>query len=78
MSIPEELETLFILHEYQWRIDGTLVQPTAADIQDALDRCTEALYDEEPETQVEVGRLIIKKRAANKFDVFVMIGEVHA
>lgn len=75
MGIEEELESYFLVKDYRWRIDGVLRFPNAEDIRLAIDEAKRRLYDEEPETQLEVGRLIIKKRSQDLYDVFVMIGE---
>lgn len=76
MNVEDELESFFMLHDYRWRIDGTLRFPTADDIRMTIDRAIEELYDERVGTQLEVGRLIIKKTPKH-FDIYVRIGEAH-
>lgn len=75
MKIEDELESFFMVHDYRWQIDGTLRFPTAEDIRQTIDRAEEELYDEKVGTQLEVGRLIIKKVQNHHHDVYVMIGE---
>ena len=75
MGVEEELESYFLVKDYRWRIGNVLIHPTAEDIREAIDRAKTMLYDEPDETQLEVGRLIIKKRSQELYDVFVMIGE---
>lgn len=75
MGIEEELESYFLVKDYRWRIDGVLRFPNAEDIRLTIDEAKRRLYDEEPETQLEVGRLIIRKRSQDLYDIFVMIGE---
>jgi len=74
MKIEEELESLFLVKGYQWKIDGSKRFPTADEIRQAIEEAKLQLVDEEDYTQLEVGRLIIKKQQGN-FDVYVMIGE---
>lgn len=74
MSLEEELESMFLVKDYRWRINGSLVYPTATDIRETIDRAVKELYDEPEGTQLEVGRLIIKK-ADGHYDVYAMIGE---
>jgi hypothetical protein len=76
MAIESEIESLFIAKGYQWMIGGKRVFPTTEDIRSTIDRAVDELYDEPDGTQIEVGRLIIKKRDGH-FDLFVMIGEAH-
>ena len=75
MPIEEELESLFMVKGYHWKIGGNLIIPTAEDIRRTIDSAIEELYDEADETQLQVGRLIIKKQNGS-FDVYVMVGEI--
>lgn len=74
LRIEDEIESLFLVKDYRWKIDGALRYPNSDEIRQTIDRAKSDLYDEAEGTQLEVGRLIIKKRAGH-FDVFVMIGE---
>lgn len=76
MSLAEDIASLMIDYGYHWKIDGGLKIPTSGDIQDTLDRAVKVLYDKEPEDQLEVGRLIIKKRPGDIYDVFLMLGTI--
>jgi hypothetical protein len=74
MEIESELESLFLVHDYRWKIDGVLRYPTSEEIRQTIDRAVEELYHEQDGTQLEVGRLIIKKSQGH-YDVYAMIGE---
>jgi len=76
MSLPERISGLMLRYMYQWKIDGKLTSPSEQDIQDTLDRAVEALYDKDPGDQLEVGRLIIKKRDNQIHDVFILAGTI--
>lgn len=75
MQIEDELESFFLVHDYQWRIDGVLRYPTAEEIRQTIDRAVSELYDENEGTQIEVGRLIIKKHQEG-FSVYVLTGDI--
>lgn len=75
-DLANEIAGLFMLNGYTWAFSGEHKVPTEADIQDTLDRAVERLYDEEPETQLEVGRLIVKKRSDSMYDVFILAGTI--
>jgi hypothetical protein len=87
MHIEEELESFFLVHDYQWRIDGVLRYPTADDLRATIDRAVTTMYDEPEGTQLEVGRLIVKKSDDNGhiivkkhdsgFGVYVLVGEIN-
>jgi hypothetical protein len=74
MEIESEIESLFLVHDYRWKIDGVLRYPTSEEIRQTIDRAVEELYHEQDGTQLEVGRLIIKKSQGH-YDVYAMIGE---
>ena len=57
----ERLQKLFSEYNYQWNISGELKVPTQDDIKLTLDRTVERLYTEPTGTQLEVGRLIVRK-----------------
>lgn len=76
MHIEEELESFFLVHDYQWRIDGVLRYPTADEIRQTIDRAVTNMYDEPEGTQIEVGRLIVKKHDSG-FGVYVLVGEIN-
>lgn len=73
-ALEDELESIFIVHDYRWKIDGVLRYPTAEEIRQTIDKAVERLHNEDDEAQLEVGRLIIKKKQGH-YDVYTMIGE---
>lgn len=75
-DLADEISGLFLLNGYTWVFSGEHKIPSAEDIQQALDRAVEVLYDEEPETQLEVGRMIVKKRSNTLHDVFILAGTI--
>lgn len=75
-DLAEEISGLFLLNGYTWVFSGEHKIPTAEDIQQALDQAVKMLYDEEPETQLEVGRMIVKKRSNTLHDVFILAGTI--
>lgn len=59
---------------WTWQIKGRgHVVPTETDIEKALDEAARLLYNEEPGTRLEVGRLIITKTTSGH-DVYVYAG----
>lgn len=76
MNLEDELESFFLVHDYRWKIDGALRYPTADEIKRTIDKSVEELCDEEEGTQIEVGRLIIKKHDSG-CAVYVLIGEIN-
>lgn len=75
--IEDELSQLFIRRGWTWTISDQQVIPTAYTIKKVLDSAAEALYDEPVGTQMEVGRLIVRKET-NTCDVYVMFGELES
>lgn len=72
MKLEEELESHFIVNNYQWKVDGELVTPSADDIRKVIDRCKEMLGDG---GQIEVARLIVRReRKEDPFDIYVHVG----
>lgn len=57
----------------KWRVDGELIQPTAADVRQMLDWAASELYTHDVGTRLETGGLIIEKTTQG-FDVFVIAG----
>ena len=76
MSLANDIATFMDASGYRWKIDGDLKTPTPDDIRNTLDRAVEVLYDNEPNDQLEVGRLIIKKRDNELYDVFILVGTI--
>jgi hypothetical protein len=73
LTLAEELESLFILKGYEWKIDGELRIPTAEDISDVFERAKEMLSVGD---SIEIGRLIINEYDTDLYDVYVKIGEL--
>lgn len=73
-KLGRDLNEFFLDQGFKWnRDDKTKFVPTVEDFDQALDKVTEALYAEPDGTQMEFGRLIVKKDAGN-IDVYVNIG----
>jgi hypothetical protein len=76
LSLSETLHSIFKINKLEWRkTDGTKFLPTAEDFGQALDKVKSMLYDEEDGTQIEFGRLIVKK-SADHYDVYCRLGEI--
>jgi hypothetical protein len=65
---------LFQQFGYSWKINGEDTVPSEDDLKKALDRAKELLYDEPVPSQLEVGRLIVRRWADHKFDVYLQLG----
>jgi hypothetical protein len=74
-DLAKELYSLFIRLKYRWVIGGIRQSPAVEDFDTAIDSAKKALYAEPVPSQIEVGRLIIRHHAQNKFDVYLHIGE---
>lgn len=74
-ELAKKLRDLFLLQGYTWKINGKDVVPDEQDFRETLDKAKELLYDEPVPSQLEVGRLIIRRWADKKFDVYLQIGE---
>ena len=74
LTLEEELSEWFVRNNWTWHLkQGTDIVPSAEDIELALDEAARMLYNEPVGTQLEVGRLIIKKKHRG-FDVYVYAG----
>jgi hypothetical protein len=74
MSLEDELHAVFAKNEWTWNLKGNRkVIPTAQDIEAALDEAARLLYNEPVGTQLEVGRLIIRKQPRGH-DVYIFVG----
>jgi hypothetical protein len=70
----EEIAKVFEDQGYTWKFkDGTRV-PTAMEIHTTTFQAIDALADEPDNSQIEVGRLIIKKHGS-WYDLFVHLAE---
>ncbi len=77
INLVDELAAAFVRYGYKWKIGGTLVTPTANDLEKAIDRAKELLYDEPVPSQMQMGRLIIRRHGNQKFDVYLHIGDIN-
>lgn len=69
-----DLAQWFLDHEFFWSLkNGVQRIPDEDDIQAALDEAARVLYDEPVGTQLEVGRLIVRK-SERSHDVYVHAG----
>lgn len=73
MSIAEEIESVFIVHDYKWLIDGELQVPGVEDITQTIERAKGYIEDG---GSIEIGRLIIQNVTPerDKYDVYVYVG----
>lgn len=75
MKLEDKLAQEFAENGWTWNLAGDkTIVPTESDIEQALDEAARMLYNEEPGTQLEVGRLIIKKTPRGH-DVYLFAGE---
>lgn len=74
MSLENDLAAVFEKNGWTWNLKGgEYLVPGIEEIEAALDEAARILYNEPEGTQLEVGRLIIK-RLHNGFDVYVYAG----
>lgn len=75
MTLAEEIESIFLLHDYKWRIDGELRAPSSEDIETVIERAKTYLDEG---GSIEIGRLIIQKMDQDKelYDVYVHVGSI--
>lgn len=69
-----EIADLYRKHGYSWKFSDGQRIPNGEEIQKTIFAAIDALKDEDDNTQLEVGRLIVKKRG-QFFDVFMMVAE---
>ena len=76
MSLEEELESHYLLHDMKFKVDGELVSPSAKDIRDVIERAKELLAEG---GMLEIAGMIIQKQYPDQelYDVYVKIGEEH-
>ncbi len=74
MKLEDELAQVFAKNGWTWNLKGNrTVVPNSFDIELALDEAARLLYNEPVGTQLEVGRLIIKKLHKGH-DVYIYVG----
>jgi len=65
----------FLVKDYKWRFDYGLANPDEDDVEKVINRAMLILDAEiEPEVQLEVGRLMFKKRENGIVDIFMLAG----
>lgn len=64
----------FRKNNWTWNLKSGTVSPSETDVEDALDEAARILYNENVGAQLEVGRLIIKKKHTGH-DVYMYVGE---
>lgn len=75
MSVEEEISRVFRREGWTWNLkDKSSVVPDEDDIAAALDEAARLLYTEPVGSQLEVGRLIVKKKH-HGHDVYLFMGE---
>lgn len=74
-ELTEELATYFLVKDYKWKFDYGHANPDANDMEKVFEKVQVILSPEPESTQLEVGRLIFKKRAG-LIDVFVHAGTI--
>jgi hypothetical protein len=73
-DLADSLATTFLVNNWEWKFDYGMVVPNEDDLERAIAKAKEVLDSEESENaQLEVGRLIFKKREG-VIDVFVYTG----
>lgn len=74
MRVEQELAEVFKKNVWTWKLKGGReVVPDEYEIEAALDEAARMLYNEPVGTQLEVGRLIVKKETRGH-DVYVYVG----
>lgn len=74
MSLESDLSKIYKDNNWAWSIKGKgSVVPTEEDIEAALDEAARLLYNESVGAQLEIGRLIIKKKHRGH-DVYIYAG----
>lgn len=74
LRLEDELAAWFLKNGWTWHLKGGRnVVPSPDEIEAALDEAARLLYNEPVGTQLEVGRLIIKKQPRGH-DVYVFVG----
>lgn len=70
------LAELFNRLGYTWKIGGVLKIPTQDDLEKTLDKARQALYDEPVPSELEVGRLLIRRVQPDVYETYLYIGDL--
>jgi len=74
--LVDELATYFLVNGYEWKFDYGMAVPNEDDLERAIAKAKEVLEnDPSDNVQLEIGRLIFKKRDGF-IDVFAYMGNV--
>jgi hypothetical protein len=74
--VVNRLAGFFRTLNYRWKIGGELQTPTEDDLEKTLDRIKEKLYAQPIDSQLQLGQLLVKRYAKDKFDIYLRIGEI--
>lgn len=74
-ELLEDLLTTFVVKDYRWKIGNERLVPELEDIKKVLDKAVELLRQEPDWTQIELARMIIKKKPGDIYDVYLHMGE---
>lgn len=71
--IGEIASSIFKRIGHTWKSGNKFFIPTEDDVEGVLDQAAATMYDSEPGDRLEIGGLIVEKRAKG-FDVYVYVG----
>ena len=71
----EQILSVFEKNGYTWKFSDGVRAPNEEDLTKTLETMKDALAEAEENTQVELGRLIVKKSEGH-YDVYVYVGEL--
>lgn len=74
--VVDEILEVFTKRGYKWKFKDGIRPPDKEDIQGVIDAATETLYAEPNDTQVELGKIIVKK-VNDHLDVYVFVGDLN-
>ena len=74
MSLESEIANTFVEKGWKWKMKGGRYEtPSEQDVLAALDEAARLLYNEQVDTQIVMGRLIIRKKEIGH-DVYLFAG----
>ena len=74
-ELADNLAGQFLLLGYEWNFEDGKRVPTSEDIQQALARMREVLYNDEEAKYIEMGRLVLKREAQGD-EVYLYMGDL--
>jgi hypothetical protein len=75
-AVVSRLAGLFKTLNYRWKIGEELQTPTEDDLEKTLDKMKQRLYAETEDSQMQMGQLLVKRYAKDKFEIYLRIGEL--